>query len=62
MKGTVSRAQTGEDWGVLASFLPKNWQQLDAFTGASRVLLKDKSLESLLWTLLIHLGCGHSLR
>ena len=59
MKRTVSRAAGDKEWGVLVSFLPTNWQKLAASTGALR---KDKSPESLLRTLLIHLGCGHSLR
>ncbi len=62
MKGTVTRAPDDKDWGVLASFLPANWQQLAVNTGALRGLRKDKSPENLLRTLLIHLGCGHSLR
>ena len=59
---TVTGAPTGGDWGVLVSFLPANWERLAASTGALRGLRKDKSPENLLRTLLIHLGCGHSLR
>ena len=51
-----------EDWELLLSFFPENWQELAAQTGALRGLRKDKSPERLLRTLLIHLGCGHSLR
>lgn len=51
-----------EDWSLLSSFLPYNWQELAAETGALKGLRKDKSVENLLRTLLIHLGCGHSLR
>ena len=51
-----------EDWELLLSFLPENWQELATRTGALRGLRKDKSPERLLRTLLIHLGCGHSLR
>ena len=51
-----------EDWALLSSFLPYNWQELAAETGALKGLRKDKSVENLLRTLLIHLGCGHSLR
>jgi hypothetical protein len=51
-----------EDWDLLLSFFPANWQELAARTGALRGLRKDKSPERLLRTLLIHLGCGHSLR
>ena len=51
-----------EDWELLVSFLPGNWQELAGETGALKGLRKDKSVENLLRTLLIHLGCGHSLR
>ena len=51
-----------EDWTLLASFLPSNWQELANDTGALKGLRKDKSVENLLRTLWIHLGCGHSLR
>ena len=62
MSGTVTSVPTNEDWEVLLSFLPKNWKQLATDTGALKGLRKDKSAEALLRTLLIHLGCGHSLR
>ena len=62
MSGTVTVAPTSKEWEVLLSFLPVNWKQLAADTGALRGLRKDKSPEALLRTLLIHLGCGHSLR
>ena len=51
-----------EDWRLLVSFLPRNWRELAASTGALKGLRKDKSAENLLRVLLIHLGCGHSLR
>ena len=51
-----------EDWPLLVSFLPGNWRDLAASTGALKGLRKDKSAENLLRVLLIHLGCGHSLR
>ena len=51
----------GEDWELLVSFLPTNWQDLAAETGALKGLRKNKSAESLLRVLLLHLGCGHSL-
>ena len=51
-----------EDWRLLVSFLPGNWRELAASTGALKGLRKDKSAENLLRVLLIHLGCGHSLR
>ena len=51
-----------EDWPLLLSFLPGNWSDLAASTGALKGLRKDKSAENLLRVLLLHLGCGHSLR
>jgi len=62
MRERVTSAPEGEDWRVLLSFLPANWRELAVSSGALRGLRKDKSPESLLRTLLIHLGCGHSLR
>ena len=50
-----------EDWKLLVSFLPANWQDLAAETGALKGLRKNKSAENLLRVLLLHLGCGHSL-
>ena len=52
----------GEDWDVLLSFLPPDWQELARDTGALKGLRKDKAVDNLLRTLLLHLGCGHSLR
>ena len=51
-----------EDWAVVSSFLPKNWQEVAAETGVLKGLRKDKSAGNLLRTLLIHLACGYSLR
>jgi len=42
--------------------LPTNWEELAEKSGVLQGLRKDKSPENLLRTLLIHLGCGHSLR
>ena len=43
----------------MESFLPGNWRDLAASTGALKGLRKDKSAENLLRVLLIHLGYGH---
>jgi len=53
-----------EDWSVLASFFPDNWRDLAATTGALKGLHKEKaiSVEDYIRTLLIHLGCGCSLK
>lgn len=60
---SVERDKAGiqEDWELLVSFLPANWQDLAAETGALKGLRKNKSVENLLRVLLLHLGCGHSL-
>ena len=59
MEGTT---KMNEDWEVLVSFLPGDWRQLAKANGALKGLRKDKSVETLLRTLLLHLGCGYSLR
>jgi len=51
-----------EDWPVLLSFFPKNWIELASATDALKGLRKDKEAEDYLRTLLIHIGCGHSMR
>jgi hypothetical protein len=51
-----------EDWEVLVSLLPKDWQKLAEETRALKGLRKNKSAADLLRTLLIHLACGYSLR
>lgn len=51
-----------EDWAILCSFLPENWADLAVETGALKGLRKQKTAEAYLRTLLIHIGCGHSLR
>lgn len=51
-----------DDWHLLMSFLPRKWRELAESTGALRGLRETNSAESLLRVLLIHLGCGHSLR
>ena len=51
-----------EDWDLLLTFFPSDWERLAAESGALKGLRKDKSPENLLRVLLMHLGCGHSLR
>ena len=51
-----------EDWNLLVSLFPSNWKELAVRTNALKGLRKNKSEENLLRTLLIHLGCGYSLR
>lgn len=51
-----------EDWDILKTFFPNDWKSLAVDTNTLKGLRKDKSEEKLLRTLLIHLGCGYSLR
>ncbi len=51
-----------EDWPLLLSFFPTNWIELAGQTDALKKLRKDKDVENYLRTLLLHVGCGHSLR
>ena len=51
-----------EDWDVLSTFFPADWRGLAVESGALKGLRKDNSADGLLRVLLMHLGCGHSLR
>ncbi len=51
-----------EDWPLLISFFPNNWIELARQSDVLKKLRKDKDVENYLRTLLLHVGCGHSLR
>jgi hypothetical protein len=51
-----------EDWELLMSFFPADWRKQAETSGAIKGLRQDKSAESYLRVLLMHLGCGFSLR
>lgn len=51
-----------EDWGLLLQFFPAKWRELAECTDATKGLRQDKSVENLLRTILIHVGCGYSLK
>jgi Transposase DDE domain len=51
-----------EDWRILVGLFPSSWEQLGRSSGAVRRLRGFPSLESVLRTLLLHVGCGWSLR
>lgn len=51
-----------EDWQVLLSLFPVDWEQEGRKSGAVRRLRGFASVEALLRTLLLHVGCGWSLR
>jgi len=51
-----------EDWELLMSFFPRDWRRQAETSGALKGLRQDKSAEEYLRVLLLHLGCGFSLR
>jgi hypothetical protein len=51
-----------EDWDLLVSFFPRGWRDLALSSGALKGLRQDKSEEKLLRVLLLHVGCGLSMR
>lgn len=51
-----------EDWEVLLSFFPENWRDLAEATNAVKGLRQDKAPDAYIRTLLLHLGCGYSMR
>jgi hypothetical protein len=51
-----------EDWRVLLGLFPSGWQETGRNTGAVTRLRGFDSLEAVLRTLLLHVGCGWSLR
>jgi hypothetical protein len=51
-----------EDWQVLVGLLPTGWEELGRSTGAVTRLRGFESLSDLFRTLLLHVGCGWSLR
>jgi hypothetical protein len=51
-----------EDWELLTTFFPARWAELAEETAALKGLRQDKSPERYLRVLLLHLGCGFSLR
>ena len=51
-----------DDWQILLGLFPFEWRQLGRSSGAVRRLRGFPSLDALLRTLLLHVGCGWSLR
>ena len=51
-----------EDWQILLALFPSGWEDLGRSTGAVARLRGFKSLNDLFRTLLLHVGCGWSLR
>ena len=51
-----------EDWKVLLGLFPEGWEDLGRSTGAVSRLRGFESLSDLFRTLLMHVGCGWSLR
>lgn len=51
-----------EDWDLLKTFFPADWEELARTTQALKGLRQDKSADHLLRTVMLHVGCGYSLR
>lgn len=51
-----------EDWRILSGLFPSGWEELGRSTGAITRLRGFGSVSDLLRTLLLHVGCGWSLR
>jgi hypothetical protein len=51
-----------EDWDLLCTYFPARWAALAEETQALKGLRRDKSAAHLLRVLLLHVGCGCSLR
>lgn len=51
-----------EDWDVLLGLFPTGWRELGRSTGAVRRLRGFASVEAVLRMILLHVGCGLSLR
>jgi hypothetical protein len=56
------QSELDEDWDLLKPFFPNDWEQLARTTHALKGLRQDKSPDHLLRTLMLHVGCGYSLR
>lgn len=51
-----------EDWRILLELFPSGWEELGRQSGAITRLRGFESVESVLRTVLLHVGCGWSLR
>jgi hypothetical protein len=51
-----------EDWELLTTFFPSQWRRLAKTTGALKGLRQDKDEENFLRVLMLHFGCGLSMR
>jgi hypothetical protein len=51
-----------EDWELLTTFFPSHWRDLARASGALKGLRQDKGEESYLRVLMLHFGCGLSMR
>lgn len=51
-----------EDWKILVGLFPPNWQRVGRLSGACERLRGFDSLNEVLRVLLMHVGCGYSLR
>ena len=60
--GRYGVGTTDDAWDVLSTAFPQDWREAAKDTGALKGLRKDKGVDNLLRTLLLHTGLGCSLR
>jgi hypothetical protein len=58
----MDKVDVMDGWDEVVSFLPTGWEELARESGALKGLRQDKSAGNLLRTLLMHCGCGMSLK
>jgi hypothetical protein len=61
-KPGINERQIERDWKAMVSFLPEGWKEKAKELGALSRNRKFTTAETLLRVLLIHIGCGYSLR
>ena len=59
---TIAHNAADEDWELLTTFFPVQWRDLAKSSGALKGLRQDKGEESYLRVLMLHFGCGLSMR
>jgi len=59
---TIVHNAADEDWELLTTFFPAQWRDLAKSSGALKGLRQDKGEEGYLRVLMLHFGCGLSMR
>jgi len=62
VRSATAHNAADEDWELLTTFFPAHWRDLARASGALKGLRQDKGEESYLRVLMLHFGCGLSMR